>query len=93
MNKQQFNIEVESRLLEVFRAFEQGQDVSPATLFRLEGFIEAGCYLGLSAEDEIKAMMQSLHQQVFSQPMLVPVGRGIEIPTMMKRAPVYPSTK
>ncbi len=93
MNKKIFIENVETRLLKIFQAYEQGSDVAPAILFRTEGFIEAGCCLGLVTEQDIEELMQGLHQQVFNTELATYSGTGINIPSLMKRAPVYPSTK
>lgn len=93
MTSGQFVNTIEARLLAIFRAYASGEDVPPALIYRTEGFIGAGCSMGLISEQEVQKIMQSLHQQVFKSKFPVMSGGGINIPSLMKRAPVYPSTK
>jgi hypothetical protein len=95
MNKEAFNREIESRFLEIFNAYANGQDVAPAQLYRAEGFCEAGCYLSLATEAELIALMKKIHRQVFNTELSGSnqSGGGVRIPSLMKRAPVYPSGK
>ncbi len=92
MNQKRFVTEVEARLLAIFNAYERGEDVPPALVFRTEGFIEAGCSMGLVIESDMVALIQRLHKQVFNTELTLIPSDKIHIPSLMKRAPVYPST-
>ena len=91
-SKAVFIDQIESELMAVFTAYAQNNSVPPATVFRLEGFIEAACVLGMLTEDEAKLMIQSAWQAVFTEPFPDSAKKSIMIPTMMQRAPVYPTS-
>lgn len=92
-SKTEFIDEVEAGVRAIFTAYMKNSSVPPATVFRLEGFIQAGCVLGIFTEDEAKKMIQSAWEVVFAQPFPDSATKSIMIPTMMQRAPVHPSTK
>lgn len=92
-DKTEFIDEVEAGIVAIFTAYAKNSSVPPATVFRLEGFIQAGCVLGIFTEDEAKQMIQSAWEIVFAQPFPDSATKSIMIPTMMQRAPVYPSTQ
>ncbi len=85
--------QLESRVKAVYQAFKTDGNVPPAIVFRLEGFIEAGCALGLLTEDEAQVIIKSAWQSTFTVPFPELVSSKIAIPTLMQRAPVYPSGK
>ena len=62
-------------------------------LFRTEGFIEAACMLGILSQQQARQIIADNWQQVFQQAFPAGMDDGIQIPTHMVRAPVYPSTK
>lgn len=93
MDQQQFIDSLAERLLGIFNAYANGNDVPPAQVFRTEGFIEAGCCIGLVSEQTVRELMQSLYRQVFDSEFPAMTGPGIQIPPLMRRAPVYPSTR
>lgn len=84
--------EIEAGVMAIFTAYAQNSSVPPATVFRLEGFIEAGCVFGMLTEDEAKMIIQSAWKAVFAEPFPHSATKSIMIPTMMQRAPVYPTT-
>jgi biopolymer transport protein ExbB/TolQ len=59
--------EVESRLTRMFRASKNGHKASPAERHRLEGFIQAGSFLGLATSEEIKSLMDRIHFDTFGK--------------------------
>lgn len=93
LQQQNYIREIESRLSLIFKAYAGGEDVPPARLYRTEGFIEAGCCMGYITEVAVSKLMQRLHQQILGRRLDMAAGSGIHIPALMKRAPVYPSTK
>ena len=93
LTQQQFAEAVEARLRAIFSAYAGGEDVAPAQVFRAEGFIEAGCCMGLMTRTQAVELMQTLHRQIIGGDLPALSGDGIHIPFLMKRAPVYPSTK
>lgn len=92
MNNKAFINEVETRLEAVFAAYQGNKDVPPATLFRLEGFIQAGCALGLMTIAEANRLIAKQWQQHIQRPLPALSTTEVMIPTAMQRAPVYPST-
>ncbi len=84
---------IESRLHEIFAAYAEGLDVAPAKRFRTEGLMEAACMLEMSDQNTVMSLVQSCWREHFEQDF-PDVEEGIlRIPVLMKRAPVYPSTK
>jgi hypothetical protein len=92
IDQQQFVKQVEKRLLHIFNAYAQGQDVPPAFVFKTEGFMEVGCSMGLVTEQQMQGLMQTLHREIFHTELPLSAGDGLQIPSAMHRAPVYPST-
>jgi len=64
--RQQFIEEAKKRLLTMFNNSKQRIKASDAERFRLQGFMQAGVFLGLSSNSELKQLMEEMHQQVFS---------------------------
>ncbi|MFA7555109.1 MAG: hypothetical protein WCY88_12730 [Spongiibacteraceae bacterium] len=93
MNKQQFIESIQSQLFDIFSAYAQGKDVPPATLFRTEGFIEAGCYMECVTIAEARALVHAVYRQVFDAEMSAMPAGTIHLANFMPRAPVYASTK
>ena len=91
-DKQAYVAEVERRLLAIFNAYQDNKDVAPAILFRTEGFIEAGCELGLLTQEQAAALIATVWKSVFGQNLPESASKSIHIPVAMQRAPVYPST-
>lgn len=59
--------EVEKRLRRMFRASRDGHKAAPAERHRLEGFMQAGTFVGLAASDELKSLMNQVHIDVFGK--------------------------
>lgn len=87
---------IEQRLVEIFTAYKQGQDVSPARRFHLEGYVQACCELQLISIEQALKLMADTYTGVFAEPFDVErqceQQQAFVIPALMKRAPVYPST-
>lgn len=64
--RQQFMQETGQRLLTMFNNSKQRIKASDAERFRLQGFMQAGVFLGLSSNEELQKLMEKMHQQVFS---------------------------
>jgi hypothetical protein len=67
-NPQQAQKLIKQRLVLIFTAYQRGEDVSPAQLYRAEGVVEACCDLGLTTQDQALRLMDDTYQQVFNQP-------------------------
>ncbi|TXS89271.1 hypothetical protein FV139_20245 [Parahaliea maris] len=91
--------ELERRWKSIFEQLEAGLDVPPGERLRAEGLMEALAILDPGAEARLQAAMDVAYRQV--------CGRGLDrdlgddwgefypfpqIPAVMQRAPVYPST-
>jgi len=85
--------EISRRIEDIYRRWAEGEDVSPALVFRTEGFIEAVCDGGAVSKDEVLALMNTLHQQQFNRALAAAAEGPIRIHGAMRRAPVYPSTR
>jgi hypothetical protein len=90
--KNSYITKVESRLSLIFNAYRNNKDIAPAVLFRTEGFIEAGCEMGLITKNQATDLIATAWSRVFEQAMPESNSKLIHIPTAMPRAPVYPST-
>jgi hypothetical protein len=64
--RQQFMQEAGQRLLTMFNNSKQRIKASDAERFRLQGFMQAGVFLGLSNNHELQQLMEDMHQQVFA---------------------------
>lgn len=64
--RQQFIEEAKQRLLTMFNNSKQRIKASDAERFRLQGFMQAGVFLGLSSNNELQQLMEEMHKQVFS---------------------------
>ena len=59
--------EVSNRLSKIFRASKAGYKVPDAERHRLEGFIQAGIYLELATNPELKELMEQVYFSVFGK--------------------------
>ena len=66
-NTEDYLHEVENRLVRMFRASRDGHKAAPEERHRLEGFMQAGAFLGLAASDELKSLMNQVHVDVFGK--------------------------
>ena len=92
MDTQKVHAQISSRLLDIFSAYQRGDDVPPAQLFHTEGFVEACCVMGVITREEAFQIMAAVYTQVFNEPLVNSSEQEFQIPALMKRAPVYPST-
>lgn len=84
---------IEDRLKEVYSTYQQGKDVPPVKLYRLEGFIDAVCSAGFLSVNQAKEMIKAAWSDHIDAPFPESPDDEIVIPIAMKRAPVVPSTK
>lgn len=59
--------EVSNRFSRLFSASKAGYKVPDAERHRLEGFIQAGIYLELATNPELKELMEQVHFSVFGK--------------------------
>jgi len=65
IDKDRYLLEIESRLGKLFRASKEGYKSPDSERHRLEGFINAGVFLGITSNQEVSAIMARVHQSVF----------------------------
>jgi len=70
IDRTQFLAEVEIRLSRLFSASKYGYRLPAQERHRLEGFMQAGVYMGLTNNRELAELMENSHQGIF--------GRSIE---------------
>ncbi|MDG1772782.1 MAG: hypothetical protein P8H32_05040 [Oceanicoccus sp.] len=91
-NQTAFIESISARLDDLFQSYNDNRPVPPATVFRLEGYIAAGCELALLTEQDAWQMIKRSWDKTFDQPFPACASGKISIPVNMPRAPVYPST-
>ncbi len=91
VNRDDFIQTIDQRLRDVFLEYNSGRDVPPARLFRLEGYIEAGCDAGLISQQQACDLIRSKWQEVLRSEFPPSAKNAIHIPVAMQRAPVIPS--
>lgn len=67
MNKDTFITEVEKRLSLIFKSARDGYKPSLTDKNRLEGFIQAGVFLGVVEKSEMAELMERIHFAVFGK--------------------------
>ncbi len=92
--------ELEQRWQTMFAALADGDDVPPAQRLRAEGMMEAAVLLGIATPAALVASMDSCYRAAFGRAIDEDFGADWQaffpfpqIPAMMQRAPVYPSTR
>ena len=92
--------ELQVRWNEIFLALATGDDVPPATRLRAEGMMEAAVLLGAASRDALIESMDECYRNAGGQRIAEDFGADWQslfpfpqIPAMMQRAPVFPSTK
>jgi hypothetical protein len=93
-------LELERRWQHMFSALAAAADVAPSSRLRAEGLMEAAVLAGLSSEEELTRQMDRCYQQATGESLAQRFGADWrdffpfpQIPAMMQRAPVYPSTR
>ena len=92
--------ELEQRWQSMFAALAGGDDVPPSQRLRAEGMMEAAVLLGVATPFALVASMDRCYRAAFGQGIDEEFGPDWQaffpfpqIPAMMQRAPVYPSTR
>lgn len=67
MDKDQYLAEVESRLRRMFSASKSGYKTPAVDRHRLEGFMQAGVFFGLTDNRELTQLMEETHFSVFGK--------------------------
>lgn len=70
MLKEKFLTELRAQLSDAFQAAKAGKPISAADKHRCEGFMQAGEFLGLVTDDELSALINSVHISVYGQSIL-----------------------
>lgn len=65
MTRKDYLAEVESRLFRMFAASKEGHKAALIDKHRLEGFMNAGVFMGVASNRELSLLMENIHQSVF----------------------------
>jgi len=91
--------ELERRWRAGFASLAHGDDLPPGQRYRMEGMMESAALLAPGTESDITAAMAVMYMAVFGKTLAQDFGEDWQhfypfpqIPAMMRRAPVYPST-
>ncbi len=91
--------EIERRLSIMFGDLAKGWDVAPSARLRLEGLLEAAVLADMATEAELSALISRCYFDAFAVTLADQWGEDWQqlfpfpqIPAMMVRAPVVPST-
>ncbi len=93
MTPERFLALLEARLCAIYQAFADGRDVSPAYRYRTEGYLEAALELGFFSEQQCADLQGRLQRDILGKECALGQEQPARVPVIMKRAPVYPSTK
>lgn len=92
--------EIEQRLRHQFTALAEGRDVPPAARLRTEGMMEAAVIAAEVNVEQLTGAMEAAYEGAFHVTLAEEFGKDWQqlfpfpqIPAMMRRAPVVPSTK
>lgn len=92
--------EIEQRWADQFVVLATGADLAPSSRLRTEGLMEAAVLVGGASIDQLLDSMEAAYQSAFDSSIGDDFGddwRELfpfpQIPAMMRRAPVVPSTK
>ncbi len=66
---QDFSNELKRRFTQMCLASKEGYKASPTERHRLEGFIQAGVYVGLIDNSSAKKTLETVYQDIFQEPM------------------------
>ncbi len=90
---------IEQGLREAFIALSRGDDLPPGQRYRLEGMMAAAEILRPGVGDALMTSMDAAYRDVFNETLADAFGDEWrkfypfpQIPAVMRRAPVYPST-
>jgi len=64
MNKERFLKEVEDQLRVIFGALRDGHEPPKILKHRSEGFMQAGVFLGIVDNKELKELMETVHHEM-----------------------------
>lgn len=67
MNKELFMIEVKRQLRNIFDATATGHMSAMENKYRCEGFMKAGVVLGVTSNQELAAIMEAVHYEVYGE--------------------------
>ena len=67
MDKNDYLAEVNRRLTKLFRASKEGYKAPDIDRHRLEGFMQAGIFMGVATPVEISVLLEDAHYSVFGK--------------------------
>lgn len=65
LNKEKFVEEVKCRLQNIFNSSKEGYRISSVEKNRVEGFMQAGVFLGITSNEELYSIMEQVHLSIF----------------------------
>ncbi len=92
--------ELERRWRDMFTRLAAGEDLPPGVRLRAEGLMEAAALLQPGCEAKLAECMDAVYRDAFGRSLEDDFGADWQecypfpqIPAVMRRAPVYPSTR
>ena len=67
MDKNDYLIEVTTRLTKLFKASKEGYKIPDIDRHRLEGFLHAGIFMKIATPAEMSALMEDVHYSIFGK--------------------------
>ena len=67
MDKNEYLTEVNKRLTKLFRASREGYKIPDIDRHRLEGFMQAGIFMGIATPAEMSKLLEEAHYSVFGK--------------------------
>ena len=67
MNQTRFVYEATRRLTRIYELIKSGQPADPVMLHRVEGFMNAGVFLGLLTNQELNHLIEEVHLNVLGE--------------------------
>lgn len=90
-----YQARLNERLEDYFSRYADGLDVTPVMQLGTEGYMQAGVDLALITAEELAALKHQAYRKAFAEidnTVLQRLNGDCFLPSMMKRAPVKPST-
>lgn len=100
MNETQLVETLRTRLIALYAASMQGDDVAPGDALRTEGLLEAAALLGILSETKLVDLVAVCYREAYGRALEDDFGEHWrtffpfpQIPLMGRRAPVVPTTR
>jgi hypothetical protein len=67
MDKSDYLAEISNRLTKLFKASKEGYKIPDIDRHRLEGFMQAGIFMGVATPVEISVLLEDVHHSIFGK--------------------------